>query len=80
LTIYPNKELRALLDRMNVNIGQLFIVSAFEIKEGTGAYTFQNMSVDVEKAEGDTCDRCWQVVDHTEEGLCPRCTEVVIEN
>lgn len=77
LTIYPNDEVRRLLESMNVNIGQLFIVSQFEMKSGTGEYTFNNMSIDVEKADGETCDRCWQVVDHTHDGLCHRCDDVV---
>jgi isoleucyl-tRNA synthetase len=77
LTIYPNDDVKELLDKMNANIGQLFIVSQFELQEGTGEYVFTNMSVDVTSAEGDTCDRCWQVVEHTHDGLCERCSTVV---
>ncbi len=79
LTLYPNDDVAALLHSMNANLGQLFIVSQFEIKSGTGEYTFSNMSVDVVPAEGETCDRCWQVVDHTHDGLCHRCQDVVNE-
>ena len=45
--------------------------------EGKGEYEFPGLSIDVVKADGETCDRCWQVVDHTAEGLCPRCTDVI---
>ena len=55
----------------------LFIVSKLEMKEGKGEYEFNNLSIDVEKADGETCDRCWQVVDETKEGLCPRCETVL---
>jgi isoleucyl-tRNA synthetase len=77
LTLYPEGETKELLNSLNANLGQIFIVSQFEMKEGKGEYDFPGLSIDVVKAEGETCDRCWQVVDHTEEGLCPRCEEVI---
>lgn len=78
LVLYPNADVKALLDSMNINLQQVFIVSQFEIKEGTGKYTFDNLSIDVTKAEGHTCDRCWQVVPEVnDEGLCPRCESVI---
>ena len=77
LTLYPENEVKDLLEEMNANLQQIFIVSQFEMKEGKGEYEFTNLSIDVEAAQGETCDRCWQVVDHTEEGLCPRCESVV---
>jgi len=77
LTLYPELETKELLNSLNANLGQIFIVSKFEMAEGVGQYKFNELSIDVEKADGETCDRCWQVVDHTEEGLCPRCEEVL---
>ncbi len=77
LTLYPQNDVKELLEGLNANLGQIFIVSKFEMKEGTGEYTFNNLSIDVEKAEGETCDRCWQVVDHTHDGLCSRCEDVL---
>lgn len=77
LILYPEGETKELLNSLNANLGQIFIVSRFAISEGTGQYKFNELSIDVEKADGETCDRCWQVVDNTEEGLCPRCTEVL---
>ena len=68
LTLYPSGEVKELLENLNADLGQLFIVSQFEMTEGTGEYEFPNLTIDVEKAEGDTCDRCWQVVTETEEG------------
>jgi isoleucyl-tRNA synthetase len=77
LTLYPNDKTKALLESMDANFAQLFIVSQFAIAEGEGEYRFPNTSVDVEVATGDTCDRCWQVVEHTEDGVCDRCHDVL---
>lgn len=77
LTLYPTGNTKELLESLNANLGQIFIVSKFEMKEGQGEYTFDNLSIDVEKAEGVVCDRCWQVVDDTEEGLCERCSTIL---
>lgn len=77
LTLYPTGDAKELLESMNANLGQLFIVSQFEMKEGTGEYKFTDLSIDVEKAVGEVCDRCWQVVSHTEEGLCDRCKSIL---
>ena len=77
LILYPENDVRELLNSLDANLQQIFIVSQFEIKEGVGEFKFDNLSIDVLKADGETCDRCWQVVPHTEEGLCPRCEEVI---
>jgi isoleucyl-tRNA synthetase len=77
LTLYPENEIKELLESMDANLQQIFIVSQFEMKEGKGKYEFNNVSIDVDAAQGETCDRCWQVVEHTDEGLCPRCQSVV---
>ena len=77
LVLYPENEVKELLESLNVNLQQVFIVSRLEIKEGTGEFTFNNLSIDVLKADGETCDRCWQVVDETKDGLCPRCETIV---
>ncbi|MCF7925961.1 MAG: isoleucine--tRNA ligase [Candidatus Izimaplasma sp.] len=77
LTLYPEGDVKELLQSLPIDLGQVFIVSQFEMKEGTGKYTFDNLSIDVEKAEGDKCERCWQIVEETDEGLCERCEEIV---
>jgi isoleucyl-tRNA synthetase len=77
LVLYPENGVKDLLESLDTNLQQVFIVSRLEIKEGKGEFEFTDLSIDVLKAEGETCDRCWQVVDHTEEGLCPRCESVV---
>ena len=58
---------------LNANKDQLmtvFIVSGLEIKEGAS-------EIKVEVAEGEKCERCWMYNDHLEDGLCPRCKEVL---
>jgi isoleucyl-tRNA synthetase len=77
LTLYPNAETKAFLDTLNINLQQVFIVSQFDMREGDGKYQFDTLSIDVEKAEGHTCERCWQVVKDVEEGLCERCHSIV---
>ena len=51
------------------------------IEEGAApenALRFDGLAVVVKAAEGHTCDRCWLVVtDVNEQGICPRCSEVV---
>jgi isoleucyl-tRNA synthetase len=79
LTLYPKGEVKQLLESLQINLGQVFIVSQFEMKDGEGQYTFDNLSIDVEKAEGETCERCWQVVEETKDGLCDRCEDVISE-
>lgn len=79
LTLYPSAQTKALLDAMHADVAQLFIVSQFELADGEGEYRFATCSVDVTVAEGDTCDRCWQVVDHTHDGVCDRCHSVLTQ-
>jgi isoleucyl-tRNA synthetase len=79
VVIYPKPKVENILNKLDVNLAQIFIVSKFEVaKDGFGAYKGQDVTIDVFKAEGHTCDRCWQIVDHVDEdGLCPRCKEVI---
>jgi isoleucyl-tRNA synthetase len=77
LTLYPENQVKELLEKINANLQQIFIVSQFEMATGKGEFTFSDLSIDVSKAEGHTCDRCWQVVEETKEGLCPRCESIV---
>jgi isoleucyl-tRNA synthetase len=90
VTLYVNDQAKSLLDSIQENLQQIFIVSGFEVA-GTlsdapdHAIKFENTAIVVSKAEGETCDRCWTVtpeVGQTEgyETLCPRCAEVVKNN
>ncbi|MCA1053439.1 isoleucine--tRNA ligase [Rossellomorea aquimaris] len=90
VTLYVNDETKSLLNSISEDLKQLFIVSAIEVGGGVNDAPAEALSVGensflVEKAEGETCDRCWVVTptvgddqDHPE--LCARCASVVKEN
>ncbi|MFS0823684.1 isoleucine--tRNA ligase [Bacillus sp. 1P02SD] len=90
ITLYPNKETKALLDSVEENLKQLFIVSGFEIggsfeEAPENAQAFEQVKIVVGVAEGETCDRCWVVTptvgeDKDHPTLCSRCATVVKEN
>lgn len=87
ITLYVNDQVRELLDSIDENLEQLFIVSAFELAgkledAPENAVKFENTAIVVTKAKGETCERCWVVtpeVGKVEEfnTLCPRCADVV---
>ncbi len=59
------------------NLHQLFIVSKVEVKENDGV-AYDLATVKVTKAEGQRCERCWNIVEEVnEEGLCPRCASIL---
>jgi len=77
LVLYPNNETKILLNSVH-DLERLFIVSDVSVEaEGKGKYAFENLSIDVLKAEGETCARCWMVTNINEEELCERCDTVV---
>ncbi|MED1202148.1 isoleucine--tRNA ligase [Heyndrickxia acidicola] len=90
VTLYVNKEMKELLESIHESMNQLFIVSGFEVRGSKGeapenALDLQNASIVVEKAEGETCERCWIVTPEVGKNekhptLCPRCAEVVEKN
>ena len=78
VTLYPVDSVKTLLNQLSVNLAQIFIVSKLEIKEqGQGQFQGRHLSIDVVACEGETCERCWQVVDHLHDGLCDRCHTIV---
>ena len=90
VTLYVNEKSRTLLDSIEENMKQLFIISGFEVA-GTyeeapeNAVKLETAAIVITKAEGETCERCWIVTpevgqDSEHPTLCPRCAEVVKEN
>ncbi|MEI5906099.1 isoleucine--tRNA ligase [Bacillus spongiae] len=87
VTLFVSNETKELLESIDENIKQLFIISAFEVggpveNAPEGALQFENVAILVEKADGETCERCWTVTpdvgrDGNHETLCPRCASVV---
>lgn len=90
VTLYVNDETKALLGSIKEDLKQLFIVSAFEIGGAVDdapehALSLGENNIVVEKAEGETCDRCWVVTttvgeDKDHPTLCTRCASVVKES
>lgn len=88
--VYPNEQIRELLIAVNTDVAQLLIVSDFEVAAKIAdvpenAQKFTDMSILVEKAAGETCDRCRAVrVDVGDDEklplLCGRCAAIVEEN
>ncbi|PLR84137.1 isoleucine--tRNA ligase [Bacillus canaveralius] len=87
VTLFVRDRTKALLDSIDENLEQLFIVSSFEVagsyeEAPEHALKLENAAIVVSKAEGETCERCWvvtpevgQVPEHPT--LCPRCAAVV---
>ncbi|WP_100403103.1 isoleucine--tRNA ligase [Bacillus sp. FJAT-42315] len=90
VTLFANEETKTLLDSIQEDLKQLFIVSAFEMASSLedapeAAMKLEHGAVVVEKAEGETCERCWIVTptvgqSNAHSTLCPRCANVVEEN
>ncbi len=79
LLINPTPKVGKLISSLRVNLAQVFIVSQLTITdEGLEGETFPSGIIKVELAQGETCSRCWQVVESiNEEELCPRCQHIV---
>ncbi|WP_064093778.1 isoleucine--tRNA ligase [Rossellomorea aquimaris] len=90
VTLFVNDETKSLLDSINEDLKQLFIVSAIEIggkadEAPEHALNVGESYIVVEKAEGETCERCWVVTttvgeDKDHPTLCTRCASVVKES
>lgn len=90
ITIYPSGPIRELLTAVDADVAQLLIVSDLAIanvntEAPANSIKFEDMSILVEKATGETCDRCRAV--RTDVGsdeklpqLCGRCATIVTEN
>jgi isoleucyl-tRNA synthetase len=68
-----------LLARYRDDLPMLFIVSQVALQAGGADDT---LAIDVARAEGHKCARCWRIVDevsssHDTDGLCERCVDAV---
>ncbi len=75
--------LYSLLQRYSAQLRYLFIVSAVTLKQGSGNGT-GGVHVEVKKADGLKCDRCWNYSTHVGEDaayptVCERCSAVLKE-
>ena len=79
VTLYPAPHVAKLIKTLNFNLGQVFIVSKFNLSTTEiDGVQYDSGTIKVEAAKGVVCSRCWQVVDEiNEDELCPRCAEVL---
>ncbi|PWZ36071.1 isoleucine--tRNA ligase [Staphylococcus pseudintermedius] len=71
----------AFLEGFN-DLHQLFIVSQVELVEDTKGEVYQHGTIEIAKADGEKCARCWNYSESLGsvgelDDLCPRCQEVV---
>lgn len=89
VTVYVPEELKDVFKADDIDYSQFFIVSAF--KEGelvaapAEALKLDTVSVLVEQADGEKCERCWTISetvgkDEAHPEICVRCADVVKEH
>ncbi|UQS82711.1 isoleucine--tRNA ligase [Bombilactobacillus folatiphilus] len=84
VTIYPDQHLKEVLERLDVNVGQLLIVSQFAIASQPLADSdeYDDVQVLVQPAQGEVCERCRMTkkdvgLDQQLPMLCERCATIV---
>jgi isoleucyl-tRNA synthetase len=83
LTITAADPVYAVLERYQDQLRYLFIVSAVQLAHGPGNGT-GNVHVEVQKADGQKCERCWNFStrvgeDKTYPTVCERCRAALRE-
>jgi len=80
--IFLDKKYELLIDR--VDMAEIAIVSSFSYKFGEDSSTgfsleeIQNVKIEVTKAHGNKCERCWKYnSDSKVESICKRCLEAI---
>jgi isoleucyl-tRNA synthetase len=76
--------LHALLKRHQAELRYLFIVSAVETRLGTSSEGASAVKVEIKKADGKKCERCWNYSTHVGEDqdyptICERCSAALKE-
>ncbi|MDF2945909.1 MAG: isoleucine-tRNA ligase [Bacillales bacterium] len=87
LTIVPKGDAKKVFESINDNLRQIFIVSQLELLNESSLISdkfkeYGSLSILVENADGETCERCWMVatdIGKVEEHptVCERCANVV---
>ena len=87
VTLYVRDDVKQLIESIDENIAQIFIVSQLEMagnydEAPDNALKLDQAAIVVTKATGETCERCWVVTedvghDHDHPTLCTRCATVV---
>ncbi|GEK89878.1 Isoleucyl-tRNA synthetase [Alkalibacterium putridalgicola] len=90
-TIYASQSVKNLLDSLNSDIRQILIASEINIKdleekpEDERILDFENVSILVERMQGDVCTRCRITTEYSiklseDEYLCQRCHDICEEH
>lgn len=85
VTIYPTRETKAVLDKLDADFRQILIVSKLVITDSAApveAFKLPNGSFVVEHAEGEVCPRCRMIrtdigADKELSIICGRCAKIV---
>lgn len=74
--IQVDGEYRRVLEQLETYLKQLFIVSDVILSEDN-LPKIDKFGIKVVKSDGEKCERCWNYVPKTENGLCPRCQNII---
>jgi isoleucyl-tRNA synthetase len=82
VAITASEPVYSLLQRFAGDLRYLFIVSAVTVAQGSGNGSTSGVHVEVERADGLKCDRCWNYSTHVGEDktyptVCERCSAVL---
>ena len=86
VTLYARERIREVLTSFAKDLRLLFIVSEVEVQPhregGNPLYSEENLAVDVVRAPGERCDRCWKYYrelshDPAHPEICQRCLEAI---
>ncbi|HET7209694.1 MAG TPA: isoleucine--tRNA ligase [Terriglobales bacterium] len=84
VTITAPEPIYSVLTRYKDELRYIFIVSAVTLRQGTPENGTGSIKVEVQKADGKKCDRCWNYSVHVGEdsrypSVCERCSRVLRE-
>jgi len=84
VTVAAPESIYAVLARHREQLRYLFIVSAVRVEQGASGNGSSGVTVRVEKAPGQKCERCWNYSTHVGEDpvyatVCERCSAVLKE-
>lgn len=84
VTLYAEGDLAAFLEDVRPQLPEIFITSEVALAHGQGTFTgdVEGLSISVERAAGQKCERCWKFSETVGESsahptLCHRCADVL---
>jgi isoleucyl-tRNA synthetase len=84
ITLYADGKLYDFLKSAEKDLPKIFIVSQAKVEKGEGTFkgAYEGLSITLDKADGEKCERCWnysetvgQCADHPT--LCASCVEII---